>query len=59
MTGTGELTSNHPSALAFDKNGVRTYVVYNFTSQSQTITYSDGMSLTAGPNGFTIESSGD
>lgn len=59
MTGTGELTSNNPAALAFDKNGVRTYVVYNFTSESQAIAYSDGMSLTAVPNGFTIVSSDD
>ena len=59
MTGTGELTSNNPAALAFDKNGVRTYVVYNFTSESQAITYSDGMSLTAAPNGFTMASSDD
>jgi len=58
-TGTGELTSNNPAALAFDKNGIRTYVVYNFTGQSQTIIYSDGKSFIATPNGFTIKSSAE
>jgi hypothetical protein len=58
-TGTGELTSNNPAALAFDKNGKRSYVVYNFTSQPETIVYSDGKSFTAAPNGFTTVSSAD
>jgi endoglucanase Acf2 len=58
-TGTGELTSNNPAALAFDKNGKRSYVVYNFTSQPETIVYSDGKSFTAAPNGFTTVSSTD
>ena len=58
-TGTGELTSNNPAAVAFDKNGTRTYVVYNFIGQPQTITYSDGKSFTAAPNAFTLESSAD
>jgi endoglucanase Acf2 len=58
-TGTGELTSNNPAALAFDKNGTRTYVVYNFTGQPQTITYSDGKSFTAAPNAFTTATSAD
>ncbi|MDB9804670.1 glycosyl hydrolase [Porticoccaceae bacterium] len=54
QTGTGELTSNYPAALAFDKDGVRTYVVYNFTGQSKVVTYSDGFSFTAAPYGFTM-----
>ena len=58
-TGTGELTSNNPAALAFDKSGTRSYVVYNFTSQPETIVYSDGKSFTAAPNGFTTVSSAD
>jgi endoglucanase Acf2 len=53
--GTGELTSDHPAAVAFDKNGVRTYVVYNFTDQAKTVTYSDGKSVNASPLGFTID----
>jgi endoglucanase Acf2 len=53
--GTGELTSDDPSAVAFDKNGVRTYVVYNFTDQAKTVTYSDGHTVNAAPLGFTID----
>ena len=50
----GELTANDPAALAFDKDGVRTYVVYNFTGQSKTVTYSDGKIVNAAANDFTI-----
>jgi len=53
--GTGALTSDDPSAIAFDKNGVRTYVVYNFTDQAKTVTYSDGKTVNASPLGFTID----
>ena len=56
-TGTGELTANDPAAMAFVKNGVTNYVVYNFSNQAKVVTYSDGHSLTAAPNGFTLESS--
>ena len=54
-TGTGSLTSDHPAALAFDKDGERTYVVYNFTDQATTVTYSDGHTVNAEPSGFTID----
>jgi endoglucanase Acf2 len=54
-TGTGSLTSDHPAALAFDKDGERTYVVYNFTDQATTVTYSDGHTVNALPLGFTID----
>ena len=53
-TGTGALTSDHPAALAFDNNGSTTYVVYNFTGQAQTVTYSDGHTVDAVPRGFTV-----
>ena len=53
--GTGALTSDDPSAVAFDKNGTRTYVVYNFTDQAKTVTYSDGKTVNASPLGFTID----
>ena len=53
--GTGELTANDPAAVAFDKGAVRTYVVYNFTGQTKTVTYSDGKTVNAAPYGFTIE----
>jgi endoglucanase Acf2 len=53
--GTGELTSDHPAAIAFDKDGQRTYVIYNFTDQATTVTYSDGHTVNAAPLGFTID----
>ena len=53
--GTGDLTANHPAAVAFDKDGERTYVVYNFTDQVTTVTYSDGHTVNAEPSGFTID----
>jgi len=54
VTGTGALTSNHPAALAFDNNGLTTYVVYNFTGQVQAVSYSDGHTVNAAPYGFTV-----
>jgi len=53
-TGTGALTSDYPAALAFDNNGVTSYVVYNFTGQVLTVTYSDGRVVSAQPHGFTV-----
>ena len=53
-TGTGALTSDYPAALAFDNNGVTSYVVYNFTGQVLTVTYSDGRVVSARPHGFTV-----
>jgi endoglucanase Acf2 len=55
-TGTGELTSDYPAALAFVKDGVTNYVVYNFTDQDIAVRYSDGNTITAAP-GFTLASS--
>jgi len=54
-TGTGSLTADDPAAVAFDKDGERTYVVYNFTDQAKTVTYSDGKTVIASPLGFTID----
>ncbi len=53
-TGTGVLTSDYPAALAFENNGVTSYVVYNFSNQTKTVTYSDGQSFDTTPDGFTI-----
>ena len=54
VTGTGALTADYPAALAFDNNGVTSYVVYNFSAQALTVTFSDGHVVTAAPDGFTI-----
>ena len=55
-TGTGALTANHPAALAFEKNGVTSYVVYNFSNQTLQVTFSDGKVVAATANGFTVVS---
>jgi len=54
MTGTGALTADYPAALAFDKNGVVTYVAYNFTDQEIAVRFSDGYIVNAPPYGFTV-----
>jgi hypothetical protein len=54
LTGTGALTADYPAAVAFDKDGVVTYVVYNFTGQSLEVNYSDGQRVEAKPSGFTV-----
>ena len=54
MTGTGALTADHPTAVAFNNNGITTYVVYNFGEQAITVNYSDGQIIAAAANGFTV-----
>ena len=54
ITGTGALTADYPAALAFDNNGVITYVVYNFSGQARTVSFSDGQVVDAAPNRFTV-----
>ena len=54
QTGTGALTANYPAALAFENNGVTTYVVYNFAAAERTVAFSDGQTVTAAPQGFTL-----
>lgn len=55
-TGTGALTANHPAAVAFEKNGVISYVVYNYSDQTMQVTFSDGKIVNASANGFTVVS---
>ena len=50
-----ELTSDYPSALVFEKEGVLTYVIYNFSSQPLYVSFSNGKIITASPNSFTVE----
>lgn len=54
LTGTGALTSDYPAALAFDNNGLTSYVVYNFRGQALLVTFSDGHIVNAAPYGFTV-----
>ena len=53
-TGTGELTADHPAAVAFTKNGTTTYVVYHDGNEAKTVTFSDGTVVNAAPGGFTL-----
>ena len=55
QVGTGSLTSNHPAAVAFKKNGVTTYVAYNYENNPITVSYSDGKSFSVPANSFKIE----
>ena len=55
QTGTGDLTSNHPAAVAFEKNGVTTYVAYNYENNPITVSYSDGKTFSVPANSFKVE----
>ena len=55
QVGTGSLTSNHPAAVAFKKNGVTTYVAYNYENNPITVSYSDGKSFNVPANSFGIQ----
>jgi endo-1,3(4)-beta-glucanase len=55
-TGSGTLTADYPAATAFTNNGLMTYVVYNFSEQAVTVTYSDGQIVNAAAAGFTVVS---
>lgn len=52
--GTGALTANHPAAVAFNNNGVMTYVVYNYGTAPLTVTFSDGVQVVAQANSFGV-----
>jgi hypothetical protein len=54
LTGTRGLTADYPAALAFENNGVTTYVVYNFKDMSLSVNFSDGQTVDAQPSGFTV-----
>ncbi|MBL6719344.1 MAG: hypothetical protein ISQ02_11925, partial [Pseudomonadales bacterium] len=54
QTGTGALTVDYPTAIAFERSGVTTYVAYNFDDQDRTVRFSDGQTIIAAPGRFTI-----
>src|SRR3546814_7432839 len=56
---TGALTADYPAAVAFDKNGVATYVAYNYGPGARYVSFSDGMGLNVQPDSFRIKHSGD
>ena len=52
--GTGELTADYPTAVAFNKDGITSYVVYNFDASERTVTFSDGTQVTAAAGAFAV-----
>ncbi|WP_139491767.1 glycosyl hydrolase [Brevibacillus dissolubilis] len=48
------VTANYPLYAVFNKNGVKTYIAYNMTNTTKTVTFSDGKSITVNPNSFNI-----
>jgi chitodextrinase len=58
-SGQGDITADYPSALVFDKNGLLTYVAYNYSNQQRLVSYSDGMALCVAPNSFAQKTSSD
>ena len=48
----GSITADDPAAMVFNKDGVTTYVAYNFSGQPKTVTFSDETELTAAPYSF-------
>jgi endoglucanase Acf2 len=51
------VTANHPLAAVFSTGKGRTYVAYNLSPQTREVRFSDGHSLSARPQGFSVSSS--
>lgn len=52
-------TANSPFACVFDNYGARTYVAQNYGSTEQTVTFSDGYSMTVPPRSLYSETDGE
>lgn len=48
------VTADYPTARAYNKNGTRTYQIYNPTNENLTVTFSDGYSQTVKPHDLFI-----
>ncbi|MFD3260145.1 glycosyl hydrolase [Paenibacillus lentus] len=53
------VTADYPIYAVFNKNGVKTYIVYNMTSSAKTVRFSDGQQVTVQPNSFNVGNGGD
>jgi len=53
VTGTGDITSDYPAAMVFDRGALRQYLVYNFGDTLLTVTFSDGHTVSAA-SGFSV-----
>ncbi|WP_128895307.1 glycosyl hydrolase [Longirhabdus pacifica] len=49
------ITADYPIATVFNKQGSKTYVVYNMTNQTRSVEFSDGKVVQAQPNRFYVE----
>ncbi len=48
------ITADYPSAMVFENQGIKHYVVYNFSDATKTVQFSDGVTVTAVPRDFTV-----
>lgn len=48
----GTITANSPTATVFNKDGVKTYVAYNYTNAAKIVSFSDGTSISVPANSF-------
>jgi endoglucanase Acf2 len=49
------VTADYPFFNVYVKDGKKTYAVYNYGASPLTVNFSDGMKVTAGPNGLTVK----
>jgi endoglucanase Acf2 len=52
------ITANSPIAAVFNKNGVKTYVAYNYSNTAKTVVFSDGTNVTVPANSFNTGNGG-
>lgn len=57
-SGKGNVTANDPATLVFNKNGLKTYLAYNFGTTAKQISFSDGTTLSVAANSFGIKQTG-
>lgn len=53
-SGTGNITADYPAAMIFDNAGSKSYVVYNFSDTQISVSFSDGVTVNAPPEQFTV-----
>ncbi|MGL6160404.1 glycosyl hydrolase [Microbulbifer sp.] len=57
-SGDGSLSADYPAALAFDNNGRKTYLAYNFGGSARTVTFSDGASFSVPAGQMSVNGGG-
>ncbi|MFC6633223.1 glycosyl hydrolase [Microbulbifer taiwanensis] len=57
-SGNGSLSADYPAALAFDNNGQKTYLAYNFGATARTVNFSDGTSFSVPAGQMSVNGSG-